>query len=81
MDARESIRRFLVENFLLRSNGFHLTDDASLLEAGVIDSTGILELTLFVEETFEIKIADEEISPENFDSVNRIVTYVQSKRA
>ena len=79
MTKNEQIRNFLAENFVLNANGFTLDDDASLLEAGVVDSTGILELTLFVEETFQIEVADEEILPENFDSVNRITTYIESK--
>ena len=75
----EQIRNFLAENFQLSSVGFTLSDDVSLLEEGVIDSTGILELTTFVEATFGITVADEEIVPENFDSVDKIAAYVESK--
>lgn len=81
MHVSEKIRKFLAENFLLSSNGFTLDDDASLLEAGVVDSTGVLELIMFIEEDFQIEVADEEIVPENFDSVNRIAAYTKSKLA
>ncbi len=73
------IRTFLAENFLLSSNGFELDDDSSLLENGVVDSTGVLELIAFVEDAFGIEIADDEIVPENFDSVNRIASYISGK--
>ena len=80
MNTAEQIRSFLAENFMLSSDGFTLVDDASLLEAGVVDSTGILELTMFVEDTFGVEVADQEIVPENFDTVNAIVDYVASKK-
>jgi len=79
MNTSEQIRNYLAENFLLSTTGFPLDDDASLLESGVVDSTGVLELTLFVEETFRVKVLDEEIVPENFDSVGRITRYVNTK--
>lgn len=78
-DTREQIRSFLAENFLLSSDGFTLDDDASLLEAGVVDSTGVLEVILFVEETFGVEVADDEIVPDNFDTVNKMAAYIESK--
>ena len=79
MDPTNQIRSFLAENFMFSSEGFTLDDDVSLLEAGVVDSTGILELTMFVEDTFGVEVADEEIVPENFDTVARIVDYLAAK--
>ncbi|MBN2473584.1 MAG: acyl carrier protein [Pirellulales bacterium] len=79
MVPHQQIRDFLAENFLLSDDGFHLDDNASLLEEGVVDSTGVLELIQFVEETFGLEVADEEIVPDNFDSVNRIASFVGSK--
>jgi acyl carrier protein len=79
MNLREQIRSHLAKNFLFSTNGFPYEDDASLLEAGVVDSTGVLELILFVEESFKIEVADNEVTPENFDSVNRIAAYVERK--
>lgn len=81
MDRRQLIRKFLTENFLLSGNGFTLGDDDSLLDTGVVDSTGVLELILLIEETFGIEVADEEVVPENLDSVNRIAAYVAKKMA
>jgi acyl carrier protein len=79
MNIKEQIRQYLAENFLFSSNGFNLGDDASLLEEGIIDSTGVLELVMFVEETFDVEVADEEIIPGNFDSVNNLAAYVELK--
>ena len=79
MDMHQKIRKYLSENFLYSGNGFSLDNDVSLLDEGIVDSTGVLEVILFVEETFEIEVADEDVTPENFDSVNRIAAYVASK--
>lgn len=79
MDIKKQIRQYLAENFLFSSNGFNLGDDASLLEEGIIDSTGVLELVMFVEETFNVEVADEEIIPDNFDSVNNLAAYIEFK--
>ena len=73
-----TIREFIVDNFLFgQPDG--LTDSDSLLEKGVVDSTGVLELINFVEKQYGFKVADEEIVPENFDSINRITDYVGRK--
>jgi len=79
MTVKEQIRTFIAENFLFSSNGFDLSDDASFLDEGVVDSTGTLELVMFVEETFGIEVGDNEIEPENFDSVNKLAVYVARK--
>ncbi len=79
METRQQVRQFLAENFLLSSDSFDMADDVSLLENGVVDSTGVLELISFVEETFGVQIRDEEIVPDNFDSVDRIVAYINDK--
>ena len=81
MSREEQIRRFLAESFLFSQEGFTLRDDDSLMENGVIDSTGILELIQFVEELLGIEIPDEEITPDNFDSVARISGYLDRKSA
>ncbi len=81
MDPCSRIRQFLTENFLYGA-GETLTDDnASLVQSGIVDSTGILELVAFVEESFEMRVRDEEIIPANFDSVNQILMFVQRKSA
>ena len=75
------VRRFIEENFLFRSDVSALSDDASLLEGGIMDSTGILELVAFLESEFPISMSDAEIVPENLDSIASIAAYVQRKLA
>ncbi len=75
------VRTFIEENFLFRENVSGLTDEELLLENGVMDSTGILELVAFLEDTFAIQMNDVEIVPENLDSIGSIATYVGRKRA
>lgn len=72
------VRSFIVGNFLLGQEGA-LADDASFLEEGIIDSTGILELVSHLEETYAIEITEEELVPENLDSINRIAAYLSRK--
>jgi len=79
MSIQPQIRRYILENFLFTDDETRLRDDASFLEEGIVDSTGVLELVMFVEETFGIEVADEEILPENFDSVERLTRYVEAK--
>jgi acyl carrier protein len=73
-----SIRSFLREVFLQDARA-DVGDDASLLEEGIVDSTGVLELVAHLEETYGIEVKDEEIVPENFDTVRSLCTYVQRK--
>ncbi|OGQ25541.1 MAG: hypothetical protein A2138_01040 [Deltaproteobacteria bacterium RBG_16_71_12] len=53
----------------------------SFLEAGIIDSTGVLELVQFIEETWDCKVADEDMVPDNLDSLPRLVAFIQKKKA
>ena len=78
---KESIRRFIETSFLFREGRQGLADDESLLGAGLIDSTGILELVSYLEAEFGLIVQDEEIVPENLDSVGQIAAYVDYKRA
>jgi acyl carrier protein len=80
MTIEALIRHFIMENFLFSADGEHLSDEASFLEEGIVDSTGVLELVAFVEETFGITVADEEIVPENFDSVARLARFVRDRK-
>ena len=81
MDTRETIREYVVNNFIKGRGLKTLLDDDSFLEEGAIDSVGVLELIAFLEETFSVRVEDEEIVPENFDSVNQLVNFVHSKLA
>jgi acyl carrier protein len=76
MSVEAKVRSYILENLMFSSNAADLQNDASLLDRGTIDSTGVLEIVLFLEETFGIKIKDSEMLPENFDSVDNIVRFV-----
>ena len=79
-EHKTKIREFIVENFLFGdANG--LNDDTSFLEEGIIDSTGILELVTFLEDKFSITVSDEELVPENLDSINNVTAYLGRKTA
>jgi acyl carrier protein len=79
-NIQEVIINFIKENYIAgRSNKTELKPDESLLDSGVMDSTGILELVLFLEEKFSIAIPDDEIVPENLDSINNIVAFLNKK--
>ncbi len=78
MEIKDKVKTFIRESFLFDSSA-EIGDNESLLERGIIDSTGVLELILYIEEEFAIKIEDEEIIPENLDSVSNIETLIISK--
>ena len=78
-DVKTTLRQFIIDNFLFGDdNG--LADDTSFLEEGIIDSTGMLELITFLEETFSIQLDDEELIPENLDSINNLVSFLSKKQ-
>ena len=77
----DEIRNFVVENFLFGQTSAIPDEDASLLETGVIDSTGVLELVSFLEERFEVRVEDTELVPENLDSLRRLSDFVRRKQA
>ena len=79
-ELKSQIRGFVVENFLYGEDNANLTDEASFLEFGLIDSTGVLELVAFVEQQLGIAIKDSEMVPENLDSIDAIATFVHKKR-
>ena len=77
--VRTAVRAFVVDNFLFGAEDARLTDEASFMETGIIDSTGILELVTFVESEYGIQVADNEMLPENLDSLNNISAFVVGK--
>jgi acyl carrier protein len=79
MDPTQQIRQFITTNFYVPAEA-DLTDDASLLDRGIIDSTGVMEVIGFLEDTFGVKVQDEELVPENLDSIGRIAAFVARKR-
>jgi acyl carrier protein len=78
-DVEEMIRAYIAENMLFSDNGYPHADSASFLEEGIVDSMGIMELVMFVEENFRITVEDEELVPDNFDSVSRLAAYIRTK--
>jgi acyl carrier protein len=72
-------RQFIVENFLFGKEDAPLGNDESLLDRGIIDSTGVLELVGFLEQKYHIAIQDDELVPENLDSINRLIAFVGRK--
>jgi acyl carrier protein len=81
MEIEHRIRDYVARNLLFSDNGFGYDDDASFLQEGIVDSVGVLELVLFVEETFGVEVNDQEIIPDNFDSVDKLANYIRSKTA
>ena len=79
MDIRSIIREFIKESFLFHDEDSKAGDSVSFLESGIVDSTGILEIVEFVEEKFCISIADDELVPENLDSIENLTRFVKSK--
>ena len=73
------VRDFILEQFLLDTDNCDLANDASFLESGIVDSTGILELIAFLEETYHITIEDDDLVPSNLDSLNNVVAFVTKK--
>ena len=78
MEIKDKIRQFITTNFYV-SDAAALGDAQSLLDAGIIDSTGVLEVIAFLESEFGIEVSDNEMVPENLDAVDNIVGYVTRK--
>jgi acyl carrier protein len=77
----DDVRRFITENFPLGGGGHELAGSDSLLEVGVIDSVGVLELIEHVESTYDLQIPDADVLPENLDSIDAIARYVVRRLA
>lgn len=79
-EIESEVRAFIVANFLFGQTGAAVADDQSFLESGIVDSTGVLELVAFLEERFDVTVADRELLPENLDSIRNVVRYVTAKQ-
>ena len=79
MDIRERVKNFITTNFYV-PEASSLSDEESLLDKGIVDSTGILEVISFVESEFGIVVGENEIVAENLDSIRRIAAFVARKR-
>ncbi len=80
MQIKEQIRNFVIENYHFNSNNGVLEDHQSLLDTGIIDSTGVLELVSFIEETFNIRVENDELLPENLDSIKNLIKFIELKK-
>ncbi len=79
-ELKRDLRTFIVDTFLFGQDA-NLTDDTSFLEQGIVDSTGVLELVAHLEKTYAIKVKDEELVPDNLDSINAIAGFLEKKRS
>ncbi len=79
MSNQEKIRQFILENYLFSNDQSLLSNDDSFLKKGIIDSTGILEVIGYLSEEFGVTVKDEEMIPENLDSVNNLVAFIARK--
>ncbi|HAH19534.1 MAG TPA: acyl carrier protein [Candidatus Omnitrophica bacterium] len=79
IDIKKKIKVFIIENFLLGDSSNNLNDEDSFFEKGIIDSTGVLELVSFVEKSFNVKFEDEELIPDNLDSINKVSDFILKK--
>ncbi len=80
MEAKDQVREYIVENFLFGDAEPLTSDSMSLLDGGIIDSVGVMELVAFLEQDFEISVADDDLVPENLDSVDNLVAYITRKK-
>lgn len=78
-DIKQQVRQFILDSFMMGDKA-SIADGDSFMDRHILDSTGFIELTSFLEQTFDIRVHDEEMVPENLDSLNNIESYVQRKR-
>lgn len=77
--TKQRVRAFIESNFYIADTST-LLDDVSLLDKGIVDSTGILEIVAFLESDFGLMVEDEELVPDNLDSIDRIATFIATKQ-
>lgn len=81
MSNEEALRNYILENYLFTDDQSALSNSDSFMEKGIIDSTGILEVIFFLEDELGVMVEDEEMIPENLDSVDNIVAFVNAKKS
>ena len=79
MNIEQQIKDYIAKNLIFSNNGYQYADETSFLEEGIVDSQGVMELVLFVEDAFGVKVDDQEIIPDNFDSITNLAAYVRRK--
>ena len=80
MYMKKTIRKYILEHLLFTEDESTLQDDESFLNNGIVDSTGVMEIILFIEENFGFRVNDDEIMPANLDSVNNLADFIQRKQ-
>jgi acyl carrier protein len=80
-DIKAQVREYIKDNFLMGARGSDFADTDSFMEKHILDSTGFLELIAYLEESFGIAVADEEMTPDNLDSLDKVAAYIGRKRA
>ena len=81
MPNEEILRKYILENYLFTEDDSELDNNDSFLDLGIIDSTGIMEVVLFIEMEFDIEVDDEDLLPENLDTINNLVKYIATRQA
>ena len=81
MSNEETLRKYILENYLFTEDESELDNNDSFLELGIIDSTGIMEVVLFIEMEFDIEVDDEELLPENLDTIDNLVKFIATRQA
>lgn len=81
MSLNKEIKLFVLKNYLFTEDESVLSDGDSLMQKGIIDSTGILELVNHIEDTYKLKVADDEMIPDNLDSISKIASFIERRRS
>ena len=79
-NVKKQLRDYIVDNFLFGDTETQFSDDESFMEKGILDSTGILDVILYLEENFEMKVEDDELIPENLDSIDNLAVFIERKK-
>jgi len=79
-DVKTKVRTYIFDNFIMAGNPGDLQDGDSFMEGHILDSTGFIELITFLEEAFDIKVEDDDMVPENLDSLNKIESFLLKKK-
>lgn len=78
-ETKKQLRDYIVENFLFGDTETEFADGDSFMEQGILDSTGILDVILYLEENFDMKVEDDELIPENLDSIDNLAAFIERK--
>lgn len=79
MNEEALLKKYIAENILFNEDGYPYADDTAFFDEGIVDSTGIMELVLFIEESFGLEVETKDLLPENFGSVSRLAGYVRRR--